>query len=209
MSRRHPSSLTRSGSTTRLYGRRIMLRPLTPDDFNAWSQIRRLNEEWLIPWEPRRHPGLADPTFDRTAFAHRCSARARDRAADTSYAFGLFVDQQLAGEINLNNVVRGSLQSGTIGYWIDRARAGHGYVAEGVSVVLRFAFEVLRLHRIEICIVPRNTNSRRVVEKLGIRCEGLAERYLEINGSWEDHLRFAITAEEWADLRPEYEERWW
>ena len=68
------------------------------------------------------------------------------------------------------------------------------YIAEAVVVLMRFAFEQLQLHRLEICIVPRNANSRRVVEKLDVRCEGLAERYLEINGVWEDHLRFAITA---------------
>lgn len=206
---RHPSSLVRGSSPMRLYGRRVLLRPLAINDFPSWSEVRRRNEAWLVPWEPRRQPGLADPATDRSAFSNRCTARSRDRAADSAYAFGLFVDQQVAGEINLNNVLRGSLQSGTIGYWIDQAHAGHGYVAEGVSVVLRFAFEQLRLHRIEICIVPRNANSRRVVEKLRIRCEGLAERFLEINGVWEDHLRFAITAEEWPGLRDEYAATWW
>lgn len=204
---RHPSS--RQSAPLRLYGRRVVLRPLTPNDFADWSEIRLRNEEWLVPWEPKRHPGHLDPARDRTAFASRCSARERERNADLAYAFGLFVDQRLAGEINLNGVVRGALQSGTIGYWIDRARAGHGYVAEGVTVALRFAFEQLHLHRVEICIVPRNTNSRRVVEKLAIRCEGLAERYLEIAGVWEDHLRFAITAEEWPGRRDEFAATWW
>jgi [ribosomal protein S5]-alanine N-acetyltransferase len=75
-------------------------------------------------------------------------------------------------------------------------------------VLLRFAFEQLQLHRLEICIVPRNANSRRVVEKLDIRCEGLAERFLEINGVWEDHLRFAITVEEWRARSEELTARW-
>ena len=64
-------------------------------------------------------------------------------------------------------------------------------------VVLRFAFEELALHRVEISIIPRNRASRRVVEKLGLRDEGVAVRYLEIDGDWEDHVRYAITAEEW------------
>ena len=62
---------------------------------------------------------------------------------------------------------------------------------------MRFAFEELRLHRLQIAIIPRNRPSRRVVEKLGLRLEGMAERYLEINGTWEDHLRYAITSEDW------------
>lgn len=205
---RHPSSLIRRLPAPRLYGKRVMLRPLVPNDFVAWREVRLRNEAWLVPWEPQRPVGVADPTRDRTAFEARCSARDRERAADHAYPFGVFVDQQFAGEVNLNNVARGALQGATIGYWIDEERAGRAYIAEAVVVVLRFAFEQLQLHRIEICIVPRNTNSRRVVEKLGLRCEGVAERFLEIAGTWEDHLRFAITAEEWDERAPELTTAW-
>ena len=125
-----------------------------------------------------------------------------------AYAFGLFVDDRVAGEVNLNNLVRGAQQAATIGYWIDQARAGHSYVAEGVCVVMRFAFEQLRLHRLEICIIPRNTNSRRVVEKLRIREEGTARRFLEINGVWEDHIRYGITIEEWQARHEELSTSW-
>lgn len=151
-----------------------------------------------MPWEPARQLSMPDPTRDRSAFEARCTARERERSSDHAYPFGVFIDQQFAGEINLNNVTRGALQSATVGYWIDQARAGRGYIAEAVVVLTRFAFEQLQLHRLEVCIVPRNTNSRRVMEKLRLRNEGLAERYLEINGTWEDHVRYAITAEEWA-----------
>jgi ribosomal-protein-alanine N-acetyltransferase len=96
-------------------------------------------------------------------------------------------------------VQRGPFQSAYVGYWIDEKQAGHGYVPEAVVVLARFVFEELRLHRIQIAIIPRNEPSRRVVDKLGIRDEGVALRYLEINGVWEDHIRYAITAEEWAE----------
>jgi ribosomal-protein-alanine N-acetyltransferase len=185
-----------------------MLRPLVPQDYAAWREVRIRNEGWLLPWEPRRPSGMADPARDRGAFEARCAARDRERSADHAYPFGVFVDQALAGEVNLNNVSRGALQSATIGYWIDRERAGRGYIAEAVVVVMKFAFEQLQLHRIEICIVPRNSNSRRVVEKLDLRNEGVAERFLEINGVWEDHLRFAITAEEWASRSNELTATW-
>jgi len=66
-------------------------------------------------------------------------------------------------------------------------------------MVMRFAFEELGLHRVQVAIIPRNAPSRRVMTKLGVREEGVATRYLEINGVWEDHLRHAITAEEWAE----------
>lgn len=185
-----------------------MLRPLGPADFSAWREVRVRNEDWLIPWEPLRRRTMPDPTRDRSAFEARCSARDRERAADHAYPFGVFVDQQFAGEVNLNNVTRGALQTATVGYWIDQARAGHSYIAEAVVVLTRFAFEQLQLHRLEICIVPRNANSRRVMEKLRFRNEGIAERFLEINGTWEDHVRYAITSEEWLDRQDELVTTW-
>ena len=72
---------------------------------------------------------------------------------------------------------------------------------EALIVLSQFAFDELHLHRIQISIIPRNAASRRVVEKLGIRDEGVAKRYLEINGIWEDHIRYAITVEEWEHRR--------
>ncbi|MEY4227713.1 MAG: hypothetical protein RLZ84_305, partial [Actinomycetota bacterium] len=123
--------------------------------------------------------------------------RERERQSGTQYAFGIFLDGKFIGEINLNNVVRGSLQAGTIGYWVDQAHAGHAYMSEAVVSLMRYAFDELHLHRIEVCIIPRNRNSHRVVDKIGLRNEGVALRFLEINGVWEDHVRYAITVEEW------------
>ena len=185
-----------------------MMRPLAANDFREWSEVRRRNHDWLTVWEPSRQPHHADPVADRGAFTSRCLQRDRDRASGTAYQFGLFLDQHVAGEVNINNVVRGAMQSATIGYWIDQAHAGQGFVAEAVVVVLQFAFEQLGLHRIEICIVPRNERSRRIVDKLGIRDEGIALRYLEINGVWEDHVRYGITVEEWNDRRGELMGAW-
>lgn len=205
---RHPSRLLRSTSPLRLYSTRLMMRPLAEQDFAQWTEVRVRNEEWLSRWEPRRREGSPDPTRDRSAFATRCNTRDRERSSDMAYPFGIFLDQLLVGEVNINNVVRGALQSASVGYWIDERQAGHSYIAEAVAAVTRFAFEQIRLHRLEICIVPRNLNSIKVVEKLEYRNEGLAERYLEIAGVWEDHLRFAITREEW-DLRgEEISQRW-
>lgn len=184
---------------TTLFGRRLLLRPLVASDFPQWREVRIRNLEWLTKWEPQRIVGQPDTVEDRDAFAMRCSARQRERQLGTGAGFGIFVEGHFAGEINLNSIQRGPFQNAYVGYWIDEARAGHGYVPEAVVVVSRHAFEDLRLHRLQIAIIPRNHPSRRVVEKLGIREEGTAVRYLEINGVWEDHVRYAITAEEWAE----------
>ena len=203
----HPTGAVVS-SPLRLYGRRLMLRPLVAGDFEAWSEVRVRNDEWLTKWEPLRHPKAPDPASNRDAFASRCAARDRERQSGVGYAFGIFVDNAFAGEINLNNVLRGAMQSVTIGYWIDEARAGKSYMSEAVLVATRFALEDLQLHRVEICIIPRNHNSRRVMEKLGYREEGIAERFLEINGTWEDHVRYGFTIEEWRVRREELVAQW-
>jgi len=138
----------------------------------------------------------------------RCSARERERQLGTGYGFGIFVEGRFAGEINLSSIQRGPFQSAYVGYWIDEAVAGQGYTPEALVVLARFAFDDLRLHRIQVSIIPRNTASRRVVEKLKIRDEGVAERYLEINGVWEDHVRYAITSEEWQQRRDDLLTEW-
>ena len=209
---RHPSGRPTLAAAPRLFGRRVMLRPLGTQDFPAWSEVRVRNDDWLTPWEPRRPVPEFDPTTNRNAFNSRCAARERDAANGLSYGFGLFVtvdgDDRFCGEVNINHVLRGAMQTATIGYWVDRAHAGQGLVAEGVVVVAEFAFEQLLLHRLEICIVPRNHNSRRVMEKLAIREEGVAVRALEINGTWEDHVRYGFTLEEWRQRRNEMTIEW-
>jgi len=105
-------------------------------------------------------------------------------------------------------VQRGPFQSAYVGYWIDQAAAGRGYVPESVVVLARHAFEELDLHRLQVAIIPRNSASRRVAEKVGLRDEGTALRYLEIDGVWEDHVRYAITAEEWWERRDALLKEW-
>ncbi len=201
----HPAGLS---SALRLHGRRVMLRPLVANDFAAFSEVRIRNGRWLTDWEPLRPAAAVDPAHNAEAFERRCVVRERERAAGNAYSFGIFIDSNFCGEVNLNGVTRGSMQSATVGYWVDHAKAGHGYVPEAVAVVTHFAFEQLRLHRLEICIIPRNANSLRVVHKLEWRYEGRAERFLEINGVWEDHDRFGFTSEEW-DIRAEELSRNW
>jgi [ribosomal protein S5]-alanine N-acetyltransferase len=145
---------------------------------------------------------------DRASFAARCAARERERQLGGGIGFGVFLEGQLAGEITLSSIQRGPFQQAYIGYWIDEQQAGHGLAGEAVVVVLRYAFEQLGLHRVEIAIVPRNSPSRRVVEKLGLREEGIAVGFLEIDGKWEDHVRYAITAEEWQDRHGELVRTW-
>ena len=195
-------------TTLHLRGRRVTLRPLHPDDFEAWREVRKRCAGWLLKWEPRPAAGQLDPVEDRRAFVARCGARDRERDLGVGFGFGIFLDSRFCGEINLSTIQRGAFQNAYIGYWIDEAVAGNGYMPESVVVLLKFAFEELKLHRVQISIIPRNTASRRVVEKLDLRDEGTAIRYLQINGIWEDHVRYAITAEEWVARKHDLAALW-
>ena len=193
---------------TMLLGRRIVLRQLVVTDFPQWREVRRRNVDWLTKWEPTRPFGAPDVIEERDAFGIRCSSRQREQQLGVGYGFGIFVDGSFCGEINISSVQRGPFQSAYVGYWIDEAQAGNSYTPEAVVVLARHAFEQLGLHRLQISIIPRNAASRRVVEKLALREEGTALRYLEINGVWEDHVRYAITAEDWAERSAELLAQW-
>jgi len=190
-----------------LLGKRVTLRPLKESDFDEWHEVRTRCSSWLLPWEPRAK-GAPAPSEDRLNFAHRCEIRERERHLGIGYGFGIFVGDRFGGEVTLSSIQRGPYQCGSIGYWIDQSLAGRAFVPESVVVTLRFAFEAISLHRVEISIIPRNSASRRVVEKLRIRQEGVAERFLEIDGVWEDHARYAVTSEEWVNRKAELTRDW-
>ncbi|MGD0984346.1 MAG: GNAT family protein [Acidimicrobiales bacterium] len=201
------AELAVSRISTELVGRRVRLRPLREDDYEAWSEVRSRCRDWLLPWEPRP-AGAAYPSEDRTTFVTRCSMRERERQLGTGYGFGIFAMGRFAGEVNISSVTRGAFQNAYVGYWVDQAQAGRGYVPEACVLLFRFAFEEIGLHRLQISIIPRNRPSRRVAQKLWLRGEGIALRYLEIDGRWEDHVRYALTAEEWVERRDRYFRQW-
>lgn len=170
----------------------LELRPLRYRDSRAWDEVRRRNRDWLTPWDATSPNPSAAPLSFRS-MVRRYNAQARMGEA---LPWLLTVDGRLAGQVNVSGIVRGSAQMGHVGYWIAEEFAGHGYVPFAVAMAVDFCFENMGLHRIEVNIRPENHASLRVVEKLGLRAEGLRERYLHIDGGWRDHLAFAVTAEE-------------
>lgn len=174
----------------------VTLRPLRQRDGGAWSRSRQQNVEWLAPWEATPPDGPHQFLTSRavfTAMARHLRAEAR---AGRGLPFSLFVGGEYAGQLNVSGIVRGSLHSASIGYWIDRRYAGRGAMPTAVALAVDHCFGPLGLHRIEINIRPENGPSRRVVEKLGLREEGVRERFLHIDGDWRDHVSYAITRED-------------
>jgi ribosomal-protein-alanine N-acetyltransferase len=105
-------------------------------------------------------------------------------------------DGRFVGQLTVSNIVRGSAQFASMGYWIDERYAGRGIIPRAVALAIDHCFGEVGLHRIEIAIRPENTSSLRVVEKLGINEVGFAPKFLHIDGDWRDHRIFAITRED-------------
>lgn len=121
----------------------------------------------------------------------------------STYHFAIVCGRAVVGRVALNGVMRGAFHNAYLGYLVDEACRGRGYATAAVRLVLAFAFESAGLHRVQAAVIPHNTASVRVVQKVGFREEGLARRYLRIAEVWEDHLLFALTCEEWPELTSE------
>ena len=107
----------------------------------------------------------------------------------------------LVGAINLNDVVRGGFQSASLGYYAFAPYAGQGLMREGLRLVLRHAFQQLKLHRVEANIQPGNRASIALVKKCGFVREGFSRRFVKVCGRWKDHERWALLAEDFASCR--------
>jgi [ribosomal protein S5]-alanine N-acetyltransferase len=173
----------------------VELHPLRRRDAEEWSRVRLANESWLSPWEPTSSVPWSARHTPGTYRAMRRAVARRARGG-TSVPFAVRVEGRLAGQVTIDNVVRGALRSGYLGYWIDRRVAGRGMASLAVALVCDHAFGPVGLHRVQADIRPENLPSQRLVERLGFRQEGLLRRYLDIDGAWRDHLAYALLAED-------------
>ncbi len=171
---------------------RVGLRPLRLRDSHAWREVRARNAEWLRQWEATSPEPAVDvaPTF--SAMVRRLRAEARDGRV---MPFVVTYDDELVGQLTVGGITWGSLRGVHVGYWIDQRVAGRGIMPTAVALATDHCF-AMGLHRVEINIRPENVASRRVVEKLGFRPEGLRPALLHIDGAWRDHLSFALTSDE-------------
>ena len=163
-------------------------------DYPRWAELRSQSRSHLVPWEPQ----WADDELSKQAYKMRLRHYERELREQIGYAFFIrrATDDALIGGLTLTNVRRGVTQSCSIGYWIGARYTGRGYMTGAVRAVADFAFDGLRLHRVEAACLPSNAASIRVLEKARFQREGLARRYLRINGAWQDHLLFACLGDD-------------
>jgi ribosomal-protein-alanine N-acetyltransferase len=178
-----------------LLGEPVGLRPVRVSDARAWREIRVRNAPWLRPWEPTNPE---TPLYRSSLGPYVAMVRAMRREARQGQAAPWVVTYggQFVGQLTVGSITWGSARSGQVGYWIDESYAGRGIIPTTLAMAVDHCFGVIGLHRLEASIRPENHASRRVVEKLGFREEGVRVRQLHINGAWRDHVCYALTAEE-------------
>lgn len=169
----------------------VELRDLKKRDARKLQALLIKDRAWLSPWEATT-PGIRYPVDARDLISNLLYQQRKG----SGLAFVIEVDGELAGQINVANILYGSVSSASIGYWIGKDFAGRGAMPIAVALTIDHLFDELHLHRVEIDIRPENDASLRVVQKLQLREEGLKERFIHIDGQWRDHRIFAITAEE-------------
>jgi [ribosomal protein S5]-alanine N-acetyltransferase len=178
-----------------LMGPRVTLRAPRAGDYMAWRNLRRDSRDFLKPYEPR----WSEADLSHRVYASRLKRGREEAKAGTDYSFFIFLRQEgrevLVGGLTLSNVRRRAAQFVNLGYWMGREHAGKGLMTEAVGVIIPFVFDTLGLHRIHAAFLPDNIASRRVLEKNGFKEEGFAEKYLQIDGKWCDHVLFGLTRE--------------
>jgi ribosomal-protein-alanine N-acetyltransferase len=165
----------------------VFIRAPKPSDRAEFVALMRASRSFHRPW-------ATAPVDDERFNAYLADARRPDFEALLACRYE---DNAILGFFNLSQITRGRLQSAYLGYAAGKPYAGLGFMRQAIELVLRHAFVVLRLHRVEANIQPGNAASIRLARGAGFRREGFSPRYLKIGGRWRDHERWAILSEEW------------
>ncbi|MGV7115219.1 GNAT family N-acetyltransferase [Paenibacillus kyungheensis] len=173
-----------------LQSERLTIKPLVKKHIESLLALEVKNKEFFKAFTGKRNEFF----YTYEGQAERVHRFLESSEQDTGYCFLIFLKntETVIGEVILSEVVRGNLQSGWIGYFLDQDYNGKGYMSEAVQAVVKYAVEELKLHRIEAGVMPHNIGSTKVLLKSGFTQEGTARKNVKINGVWQDHITFAI-----------------
>lgn len=166
----------------------VMMRVLRPSDAPALAAAYVRNREYLSSWEPVRPEEYYTESWQASDIANRLVAH----ETGEGYPLGLFDGERLVGRLNLAGIVRGPSQNAGLGYWVDGAYAGQGLASAAIHRIVAMARDELGLHRIEASTLLHNLGSQRVLRKAGFQQIGMAPRYLQIAGKWQDHNLYQV-----------------
>jgi len=167
------------------------MRLLEPGDADALLAFREANRDYFQPSEPLHE----DSWFTLAAQREQLEAEREAHERGQAIVLGVFLDGGLIARVALTGITRGPFQNAYLGYAVDRGHAGRGVGSAAVAAAVRHAWDA-GLHRVQAAVMPSNAGSKRLLQKVGFRQEGLAERYLRLAGEWQDHELWAITTED-------------
>jgi [ribosomal protein S5]-alanine N-acetyltransferase len=169
----------------------VGIRVVSEDDAGTLAAVLVRNRDFLAPWDPVRENAYFTADGQRVLLAQ--AVRRYQQGID--WPGVITVGGEPVGRVNLNNVVLGAFCSADLGYWVDQAHNGRGVATAAVDAVMRVAFTELGLHRVQAGTLLHNRGSQRVLERNGFIPIGVAPRYLNIAGRWQDHLLFQRLAD--------------
>lgn len=178
---------------------RLRLTPAHEELAEALQAYVQANRDHLAPWEPARDAEYFSVSHCRQRL--RQSQVQAEQGVAQSWMVQLPDDPRIVATVQLTGITRGYFQAAYLGYSLDQSMVGRGYMTEALRSVLAYTFNTLNLHRVSANYMPRNHRSAAVLERLGFLREGLARRYLKINGEWEDHVLTSLIAEDWQRLQ--------
>lgn len=167
-------------------------RLVTFADVPVLAELHRVNRDFLAPWEP-----LRDDEY-YTEEGQRADVRgALERFEQGVTVPHVILDDSghVVGRITLSGIVRGPLQSCSLGYWVGGSHNGRGLATSAVHEMKRVAFEELGLHRIQAETLLHNVRSKSVLQRNGFVRIGMAPKYLAIAGEWQDNDLYQVLSE--------------
>lgn len=169
---------------------RLVLREVVEDDWRAMLAIH--SREDVVRW-------LSFDPMDEVAaraYVHDIVVRAQETPRSVfEFAITLPGDATMIGRTGMKR--DDDPRCAMLWFTVDPEHHGKGYAVEATRALLGYAFETVGLHRVRGDCDPRNPASARVMEKLGMRCEGHHVQDVFIKGEWCDSQLFAMLASEW------------
>ncbi len=169
---------------------RVIIRHPKRRDWKAWVNLRRESYGFLQKWEPYWSLNQCN----KSNYMRQLKLQRTKAAYDQAYSFLCFEkhNKVLLGGINISNIQRGVIQTCNIGYWLGEKNTGKGYMQESIKALIPYIYEQLKIHRIQAFTLEDNIPSRKLIEKVNFKKEGVLREAMQINNEWRDHVIYSL-----------------
>jgi len=177
---------------------RLYLKVLGEEAVSQVAEYYKRNRDFFKRWESSKRDDFFSESYQKMLL------KLEQEDIENGNRMKLWIfnrkNNKIIGFLNFGNIIRGAFDSCFLGYKLDKDETGKGYMTEALKEGMAFYFDVMKLHRIEVNLMPQNTLGIKAVERVGFIKEGISEKYLKINGKWEDHLHYVMLKERYEEL---------